>query len=229
MRMWPVVVGSALFGALITVAIYEVRGWLWAGSGDRAARVLTGSNAPAGPIEGQRRRAAGDGAADARVDELERENRELREQLAQAHAMAALALGQIDAATPGPVAWPDDPPRAFRPREFSEIVQELLAEVPGVVLEELDCEEFPCVVVVSGPADMSADDPRLQSLSERLAERVGEGEPVGFATYGSATNDPEKGPAMGIFAFPDGYDSGAITERGGERVRALLDGLDQGM
>ena len=69
--------------------------------------------------------------------------------------------GQLAAYGGTAAEWPDDLPEPFQPEPFTHWAETVTADLPGFDLMEVDCGEFPCLVVIEpGP-----DAPRTEDGS----------------------------------------------------------------
>ncbi len=111
------------------------------------------------------------------------------EAVAQTTEMTA-ALRSAEGA---PVPWTPDIPVAFRAEAFERALQDAFPDGGPVVLDALDCAEFPCVAVLAPNPDLEGDAPDLQAALRSFAQdegRWGQGD-MGVWAAASESVEPD--------------------------------------
>ncbi|MEZ4318472.1 MAG: hypothetical protein R3F61_13250 [Myxococcota bacterium] len=225
---------SALAGAAVTVAVYEGRAIVQSPTGGDTVTLAAGESHTVGPRRvvrtvagGAPIRSAGDDEA-AHLQALEDENAALREELRAARFEGAVARGQLEAHQGAPIPWPDDIAEPFRPDAFEAGLRKALEAHPGTELVSLDCGEFPCVAILTGPAGHDGWQDDLQKVPKAFVDAEFPDTPIGMQMMLAARDDgAELQGAVGFSVMPeaDGSTDPAVETRSGYRTRELLDGF----
>lgn len=178
--------GGAVGGAIVTVMVLEGRALVTSPEGEAVALAPGDRQVIAPP------RAALAGLApitetppseDPRtLEALEAENAQLRQQLAEAQFSSAVARGQVARSQGDPSPWPADLDPAWAPAAFEQHLRAEVAKIPGLELQQLDCEEFPCVATLLAK-DLGDD---WQKKLEQLPDNL------------TSTHYPDSGVWMGL-------------------------------
>jgi len=171
------------------------------------------------------------------VAELEDENAQLREELDALTFELKATQGQLAAYGAVATDWPDDLPEGFRPDPFSDWAEELVADIPGYSLAEVDCTEFPCLVVVQADAD--APTKADGSVDWKVAAEAMQGEnPPGVADGDKTStgisimemdNDGERTGLMVMYTAPEGHIDDSVKGRLEVRTREAAERATDGM
>lgn len=154
-------------------------------------------------------------ALQARVADLER-------QLAEAQFTGRLTSGALEAVQGTPVAWPASPPAGARPETFRGRLEAWVADHPGLKVETVDCDEYPCLAMVSGPADPDSR-ATVESLGDALVDPSFGADPS-VMQMASVEDDGEHPRATyGVAIVP----GGAMTPDLNTRLKWRMDGLMQ--
>ncbi|GDX78384.1 hypothetical protein LBMAG42_01950 [Deltaproteobacteria bacterium] len=219
---------AALGGAVITVTVYEGTA-TWTPSAEAPARVVAVGESqsvqvPGGPAGG----GAGSGATSAprpaslpealaRIDTLER-------QLAGARLQAGINAGIVQTHEGVAQPWPKDVPAPFRPEAFRRHLDAALEASPGASVVEVDCDEFPCIAVLTTSAPGADWVSGLEAVHERMNADGTFGD-VGVMGLAAATDDGEDARRYYAFAMAPGPVSEEGRARTGFRGKALVDEL----
>ncbi|MCB9681781.1 MAG: hypothetical protein H6733_09940 [Alphaproteobacteria bacterium] len=217
---------AALAGAAVTVTVYEGKARFVADDGSAtelvpgASHALGGAHAAPPPLPALRVPPAVPRAPDTtdaeRIAELEAENGALRDALDQAELLHTVATGQLATYEGDPVPWPADVDPALRPDPFRDTVAKVAGEVGDVTVETVDCEEFPCIAVMSTPVK---DDPmQIHELTRQFVDGMKqtfpEGtEPPDVVLMVSQVTDDDASRAILSFAYTDADDGSDTRTR----------------
>ncbi|MCB9674017.1 MAG: hypothetical protein H6737_02815 [Alphaproteobacteria bacterium] len=228
---------SALAGAAVTVAVYEGTALVGSPDGGPPIEVRAGETHSIGPRR-VKRVVAGPDAAPPPADEapaatiarLQAENDALREALHTSQFEGAVAKGQLEAHQGAPIPWPDKVPAGMEPDAFEAGLRKVLETHPDMELLSLDCGEFPCVAVLTGPAGDEGWQQRMQQVpKDFVAAQFGEDDPIGMQVMMAATDDNgAQTGAVGFAVTPEGPDTPqdpGLDTRTGYRTRSLLEGF----
>ncbi|MCO4745464.1 MAG: hypothetical protein KC912_11800 [Proteobacteria bacterium] len=170
-HMKPALIGAAA-GALLTVSVYEGTARLSGPAGK--AEVAAGEtwSAPqakgAAPVPKPAGGSALPVVSVATLDECRSSVEELSVGLEQAQMEAAFLRGQLATHEGDPVPWPEDVPEGLQPDNL-EAAFAMAFEGIGTIVS-MDCEEYPCIVVVDEGANPDPDawKPALESIEGQL-------------------------------------------------------------
>jgi hypothetical protein len=221
--------GGAALGVAVTVAVLQGHATVTAPDGaqielDAGERHVVRVGEPGPELELVR--ASFEGTAEERAAALEAEVARLQQELAAARFEGAVARGQVAREQGEPSPWPKDVDPDFLPEAFEANVRAELAKIPGLEIHQLDCEEFPCVVTLTGKGNFVE---QLKALPETLTSAY---YPDSGVWMGVANSEDEEGPrsAAGISILPPGSekDEGLrhrTNFRAGNLLRELEDQL----
>jgi hypothetical protein len=152
---------------------------------------------------------------------LEAENEELREQVAALDFEVKALRGQLSAYGGTIAEWPDDLPEAFQPEAFTQWAESVAAEVPGFSITEVDCNEFPCLVLILPDADAplkedgsidwhaagrAFQDERLPGLGEDERSSMG-------ISVMETDDDGDRSGVMALYSLPEDHMTDMVQER----------------
>ncbi|MEM6929320.1 MAG: hypothetical protein AAF602_20445, partial [Myxococcota bacterium] len=171
---------AALAGAAVTVVVLEGSALV---ATDGAAPVTLEPGSPhafgtpsAEPLpEAPAARAA---VLQARLADLTAQLDATRQELAASSFSRDLAQGQLEMLQGSESPWPDDVRESLTPERFEEALREQLADVDGVDVDRLDCDEYPCVAVLRLAEDGDLEgwnEPEADGIREWILEELGEG------------------------------------------------------
>lgn len=199
---------AAAAGALLTIAVYEGQavfdspeGPIVVAAGE--TRTIPGAPPPAAPA-----------APGAPAPSDDPEKAALQEKVAALELQLAMARGQLNVLEGTPQPWPDDLPEGLRPSGFEATAAAIAAELPGVTLAQIDCEEYPCIAYFQ-TSQPNADWER--QLTEGFRQRFGED--GGVWQMGSVVQRSDGAP-LGVSSLA--FSLGATQEEGqniGVRLR----------
>ncbi|TNE85462.1 MAG: hypothetical protein EP330_25600 [Deltaproteobacteria bacterium] len=207
-------VAGAAAGALLTVAVYEgsariagpsgevqlAAGEDWQAPPPTAVKRVVHGGAPSGPV-----------VSVATLDECKQSVDELSAGLEQAQMEAAFLRGQLATHEGDPVPWPADVPEALLPDNLEAAFVDAFEGIGAIV--SMDCEEYPCIVVVDEGAEPVPD--AWKQALEKIEGQVGDVN----AMVGRAETDGDDGAhTLGAYAI-----SAATGEPPGPRTRFRLD------
>jgi len=132
----------------------------------------------------------------------------------------ALTRGQLLSVAGKPTDWPEGIKESLRPAEFERALREAFAP-DKYAIEDVDCEEFPCVVTLSSveASDQAGD--ALQQAIEEFSQST-----AGDHAHTVVMARDDNGHVVGGFAIvPDEHWSEAV----GTRTRYRTEGQMQGM
>lgn len=219
---------AALGGAVITVTVYEGTA-TFAPNAEAAQRVVTAGESQSVQLPGGK---GGGGTAPdrsttgrpaslpdalARIDSLERD-------LASARLQAGINAGIVKSHEGVAQAWPRDVAAPFRPDAFRGHLDAALEASPGASVVEVDCDEFPCIAVLTTSAPGADWVTGLEVVHERMNADGTFGE-VGVMGLAAATDDGEDARRYYAFALAPGPVSEEGRARTGFRGKALVDEL----
>ncbi|MBX2799547.1 MAG: hypothetical protein KTR31_17860 [Myxococcales bacterium] len=231
MKTAMAVLGGAVGGAVVTVAVLEGTATLRSTEGapvelaagevrrvpSASARVAAPT--PLTPLPGE------DEAAT--IARLQGELETLRAALGQAQFTGAVTSGQLEAHVGSPQEWPDDVPEALTPDAMRAKAEQAAQEIDGVELVEVDCAEYPCIVVYESDNIEPGWSDRARPAAEALTEGI---ENAGLSVSASGfNNDGRTAGFLGVtVAPPDDAERGSDTQvRTAYRTSALLEELGQ--
>lgn len=213
---------AALAGAVVTVTVYEgiarVEGTpegarLDLGVGDTrtipVGRAVAATTTPANELASAKRRIA----------ELER----------------VLAASKVDRGSGGGAAgggrvegtaarWPANPPRGYAPDDWRRRLDDAVADIPGARIERVDCEEFPCVAVMSSADLGDGWLDGFNGLHDGMNADGVYGDGTSVLGMAAVTEDDGGSSRLYAFAVEPGESSNPRTQ---SRARAALDELAQ--
>lgn len=154
---------------------------------------------------------------------LQFENMQLQQKIQAMEFKVAMLGGHPKYPDDAPIPWSDDVPDHLRPEAFEGALAEVLQARadPGLSVQAIDCEEYPCIAVFRGSG--SLDHGVIGSLGAHLAHELG-GEGLGFKVVTSRTSDPAQPRAIGLVVFPPGADAEALSNRGSFRANRIMQG-----
>jgi len=82
----------------------------------------------------------------------------------------SLYRGQLQLLGALPLDWPEDLDPRYRREVLDPWIEEVVGEVEGVALGELDCREYPCAAVLRYDPDLSASTEHINVIRERFLE-----------------------------------------------------------
>ena len=155
---------GALCGGLLVAAGYE----FWPTPSTPQARQESPERSEMPSSDSKRRDLAVTGGADPALVRCLTELDGISAKLKEAEMSAAFLKGQLGNHEGVPSAWPADIPDSMVPENLEAFFAELFAGIGEVV--DMDCEEFPCVVVVQGVGaeDVEADQAAIGALQDRF-------------------------------------------------------------
>lgn len=138
----------------------------------------------------------------ARIAALEAELVDLRRAHGEVVAHSTEMTAALRKAEGAPVPWTPDIPAPFRAEAFGRALQEAFPDGGPVVLDALDCAEFPCLAVLAPNPEHGGDAPDLQAALRAFAQDVGrwgDGD-LGVLAAASESVEPD-GSATSRLAF----------------------------
>lgn len=222
---------GAIAGAVVTIAVYEGKATIEGPTGPTTLQ--------AGETQTLRAPAGDEGPAVARRDiaraplhdlpALQAEVVALREENDRLRTEAALARGQLSTHEGVPQAWPPTLPTEFQPAAWEAKVRAAVAGVPGVAVERVDCEEFPCITVLTAAGGDSPEaKDRFEGLLQTLAPRDSHNAVAAWVSEQRAEGDA---PPKQVFAFvnvPGDHMNPDVQLRTKFRVDTTLEELGEG-
>ncbi len=215
---------SALAGAAITITVYQ--GTATVASSDGEVVISAGETesfglseskarpelAPADPpTQAAIRRA--DPAVQARITELE-------QQVAALQFEQALTRGQLRTVAGEPSVWPENLPENLKPAGFETALREAFS-ADRFAIDEVDCEEFPCVVTLLSKEAGDLAGEELQQAIEDFARAT-----AGERSHAVVMSRDDNGQVVGGFAIiPDDHWSEDIGVRARYRTEGQLQGV----
>ncbi len=162
---------GALAGAAITITVYEGSAVVLADDGTPVTvaagerRVFAPNDAEQSGRTGEREAPPEPGTperAQELIDKLDALNAELdetRTALETERFAGALVRGQLQAEQGTPSKWADaDVPDAMRPERFEAELARAIESAPDVVIDRVDCSEYPCIAVLEHVGGGSDDE-----------------------------------------------------------------------
>jgi len=166
-------------------------------------------------------------AAKEQLAALRQRNTELEEARDALDFEVKALRGQLSAYGATATEWPDDLPDPYRPEPFTEWAESVIADVPGFAIAEVDCSEFPCLVLVeSGPDAPLAEDGSIDwdAAGRAFADQKPPGVPedtessAGISVM-ETNKDGERSGVMVLYNAPDSHMADGIQERLQVRTR----------
>lgn len=213
---------SALVGSLVTVTVLEGHAHL-AGSSEAAPLTLAAGESTAVTVGGAGRDRSAPAApkdlaaAQARIHDLEH-------QLAVAQLSAGLTRGALEAHEGKPQPWPTDAPAAYQPDAFRAKLDAAVRTVPDASVVDVDCDEFPCVVVLATTSEGDNWTDTLRGVHDAMAHDPGFGD-VKVTAMAQAVDDGEGTNRLYAFALAPAPTSEALDTRTQVRAKAAMDEL----
>jgi hypothetical protein len=217
---------SALAGAVVTIAVYEGTAILEGPEGPttlQAGETQTlaapqGDEGPAVARRSQERGPASDPVT------LQAELSQLREENARLRTEAEIARGQLSTHEGQPQPWPADLSADYRPAAWEARVRAEVAKVPGVEVDRVDCEEFPCITVLKA-AGGTPGDKRFEGLLESLAPRDSGNAVAAWASEQQGRDDTEPTQLFALVNIPGESMNPDVQLRTKHRVDQALEEL----
>ena len=130
----------------------------------------------------------------------------------------ALVRGQLAQAAGTPTAFAADLPEHFTPAGFTRRLEEAAAAHPGVTLEQSNCDEFPCLGVLTTAFDGEGWQKRLEAVAKDM-KADGYGEETDAMEWISELSNGEESTRVMVFTLwpEDGIDPNTQTRT---KVRA---------
>lgn len=148
---------------------------------------------------------------------LAEENVRLQEEVEALTFEIQALKGQLTAHGGMTAEWPADLPAAFEPEAFTAWAEDALADLPGLALAEVDCSEFPCLMLIqptedapiltSGVIDWNHYAADFQSL---VPPDAGTNISSSIAVHASGSDDPG---VIIASVMPEDYAGQDISER----------------
>lgn len=217
---------SALAGAVVTIAVYEGTAILEGPEGPTTlqageTQTLSAPQGDEGPAVARRSQQRGPTSDPA---ELQAELSELREENARLRTEAEIARGQLSTHEGQPQPWPADLPADYRPAAWEARVRAVVATVPGVEVDRVDCEEFPCITVLKAAGGQPGDK-RFEGLLESLAPRDSGNAVAAWASEQQGRDDAEPTQLFALVNIPGEAMNPDVQLRTKHRVDEALEEL----
>lgn len=153
----------------------------------------------------------------------------LEEEVARLRFENTVVKGQLSAHMGEPIPWPEHVSAAVSPGGFEERLAAAVAEVEGLELTELRCEEYPCMAVITGVGDEAELHGSVAAMEEALRDAIPEEDVAAMILAGIDQSDGADAVlTLSVAALDkpeDGRADPAVTERVEQRFRQATDEL----
>ena len=214
---------SALAGAALTVTVLEGRATYHPNGGAEPTVLHAGDQISVGaPVTPRPPPPAPKVETPATVPALQARVSELEHQLAEAQFTRSLASGALVAMQGEPVPWPADAPAAARPEGFRANIDAFLADHPDMGMIAIDCDEFPCLAVLSGKVGDAEPREIATALHDGLLDPSFGADPDILSMISQASTEAGAQTLYGVGIVPQGKTDDNVNTRMKFRMDALM-------
>lgn len=215
---------SALAGSIVTITVIEGSAWLHAADApptEIVAGETRGFTSTGAPVDARARPAGHDQPGSAPGEQVAALRGEVARLEKEKMQLAAKLRGHEGEAQP----WPKDVAAAYTPDAFEAFVNARLAGVKDAGIALMDCEEYPCVVVVESTSTDPEWAKKLSVIHDDM-QSAGFGEDPSVTVLASETAGQPGEPDVRLYAVavgPGEVDQAAVDRMKYRAESALKD------
>ncbi|MEN0066118.1 MAG: hypothetical protein AAGA48_28515 [Myxococcota bacterium] len=167
-------------------------------------------------------------ALQSEIAALQEQLQATEKELATSSFSRALAQGQLEMLQGNESPWPEDAPPSLNPDNFESELRDRVAELEGVEVTRVDCDEYPCVAALrlrdgAELADWNAD--KGNAVREWIASELGDNHSLSVNASRFKNDDHEA--RFVLFAAYEGDRDSDVGVRTKYRVDTMLESLGQ--